>query len=155
VHPDLALGYPVPDVRVRLVTGDDLGADDFVAEGHRLFGKPTRRAFTGGVDVAINYTGGDTRVRSMKCLRRGGRLLTCSATAGFDPKTDLRYIWTYELQILGSNGWTRQDLEARLRMVRDGALRPVIDCTLPLEEARDGSRLLEAGEAVGKVVITP
>ena len=74
---------------------------------------------------------------------------------GFDPKTDLRYIWTYELQILGSNGWTRADLEALLRMVRDGALRPVIDRTLPLEEAREGLCLLEDREVVGKVVIAP
>ena len=103
----------------------------------------------------INYTGGDTWVRSMKCLRRGGRLLTCGATAGFDPKTDIRYIWTYELQILGSNGWTRGDLETLLRMVHDGHLRPVIDCVLPLEEAREGLRLLEDREVIGKVVITP
>src|SRR5262249_32610304 len=60
--------------------------DDVVAEVHRLFGKPARRAPTGGVDVVINYTGGDTWVPALKCLRRGGRMLTCGATAGFDPK---------------------------------------------------------------------
>ena len=42
-------------------------------------------------------------------LHRGGRVLTCGATAGYDPKEDLRFIWTYELQILGSNGWARED----------------------------------------------
>jgi alcohol dehydrogenase len=105
--------------------------------------------------VVINYTGGDTWVRSMKCLRRGGRMLTCGATAGFAPQTDIRYIWTYELEILGSNGWTREDLETLLEMVRDGRLRPVIDCVLPLEEAREGLRRLEDREVIGKVVITP
>lgn len=129
--------------------------EDFAAEVYRLFGKPTRRAYTGGVDAVINYTGGDTWVPAMKCLRRGGRMLTCGATAGFDPQTDIRYIWTYELQILGSNGWTREDLETLLCMVRDGRLRPVIDCVLPLEEAREGLRLLEDREVIGKVVITP
>jgi alcohol dehydrogenase len=133
----------------------DYARDDFVAEIHRIYGKPTRRAYTGGVDAVVNYTGGDTWVRSMKCLRRGGRLLTCGATAGFDPRTDLRYIWTYELQILGSNGWTREDLQALLGMVRDGALRPVIDRVLPLEEAREGLRLLEEREVIGKVIVTP
>jgi alcohol dehydrogenase len=141
----------------------ELGADhvinyareDFVAEIHRLCGKPTRRAYTGGVDAVINYTGGDTWVRSMRCLRRGGRMLTCGATAGFDPTTDIRYIWTYELQILGSNGWTREDLHALLGMVREGVLRPVIDRVLPLEEAREGLRLLEEREVIGKVIITP
>ena len=129
--------------------------DDFGAEVHRLFGKPTRRATTGGVDVVINYTGGDTWVPALKCLRRGGRMLTCGATAGFDPKTDIRYIWTYELQVLGSNGWTREDLETLLQMVHDGRLRPVIDRVLPLEEAREGLRLLEDREVVGKVIIAP
>jgi alcohol dehydrogenase len=133
----------------------DYAAEDWVAEIHRLFGKPTRRSYTGGVDVVINYTGGDTWVRSMKCLRRGGRMLTCGATAGFAPQTDIRYIWTYELEILGSNGWTREDLETLLEMVRDGRLRPVIDCVLPLEEAREGLRRLEDREVIGKVVIKP
>jgi len=114
----------------------DYASADFVAEVHRLFGKPTRRAYTGGVDVVINYTGGDTWVPSLKCLRRGGRLLTCGATAGFDAKTDIRYIWTYELKILGSNGWTREDIEALLALVKEGKLRPVIDRVLPLSEAR-------------------
>ncbi len=69
------------------------------------------------MDVVVNFTGGDTWVPSLRCLRRGGRLLTCGATAGFDPKTDIRYIWTFELQVLGSNGWTPEDLTTLLRMV--------------------------------------
>jgi alcohol dehydrogenase len=128
---------------------------DFVEEIHRLYGKPHRRGAIGGVDVVINFTGGDTWVKSMKCLRRGGRMLTCGATAGFDPQTDMRYIWTFELHILGSNGWTRQDLETLLKLVQDGSLRPVIDCTLPLTEAREALRRLEEREVIGKVIVTP
>jgi alcohol dehydrogenase len=141
----------------------ELGADhvidytsaDFRDEVYRLFGKPTRRAYTGGVDVVINYTGGDTWVPSLKCLRRGGRLLTCGATAGFDPKTDIRYIWTYELQVLGSNGWTRPDIEALLGLVESGKLRPVIDRVLPLADARLALRLIEDREVIGKVIVAP
>ena len=98
------------------------------------YGKPQRRSYEGGVDVVVNFTGGDTWVPSLRCLRRGGRLLTCGATAGFDPKTDIRFIWTFELQILGSNGWTPDDLTTLLRMVDEGRLRPVIDRLLPLAE---------------------
>ncbi len=133
----------------------DYASADFVAEVHHLFGKPTRRAYTGGVDVVINYTGGDTWVPSLKCLRRGGRLLTCGATAGFDPQTDIRYIWTYELKILGSNGWTREDIEALLALVKEGKLRPVIDRVLPLSEAREALRLIEDREVIGKVIVAP
>jgi alcohol dehydrogenase len=133
----------------------DYASADFMAEVHRRFGKPTRRAYTGGVDVVINYTGGDTWVPSLRCLRRGGRLLTCGATASFDPKTDIRYIWTYELQIKGSNGWAREDIEALLRLVEQGKLRPVIDRVLPLSQAREALRLIEDREVVGKVIVAP
>ena len=140
-----------------------LGADhvidytrgDFVAEVHGRFGKPARRHFDGGVDVVVNFTGGDTWVPSLRCLRRGGRLLTCGATAGFDPKTDIRFIWTFELQILGSNGWTPDDLTTLLRMVDERRLRPVVDRMLPLAEAREGIRLLVDREVIGKVIVVP
>ena len=141
----------------------ELGADhvidyargDFMAAVHDRFGKPHRRRFDGGVDVVVNFTGGDTWVPSLRCLRRGGRLLTCGATAGFDPKTDIRYIWTFELQILGSNGWTPEDLVTLLQMVEERRLRPVIDWVLPLAEAREGIRLLAEREVIGKVIVAP
>src|SRR5581483_10559365 len=52
-----------------------------------------------GADVAIDYTGGDTWVPSLRCLKRGGKLLVCGATAGYDPKEDLRYVWSFEIKI--------------------------------------------------------
>src|ERR1700730_8271411 len=113
----------------------ELGADhlinyvetDFVPEIYRLYNKPHRRQYEGGVDVVVNFTGGDTWVKSFRVLQRGGRLVTCGATAGHDPKTDLRYVWSFELRILGSNSWERQDPTALLDMVASGALKPVID----------------------------
>lgn len=133
----------------------DYTAADVVEEVHRRFGKPHRRTFTGGVDVVVNYTGGDTWVPSLRCLRRGGRLLTCGATAGYDPRTDIRFIWTFELEILGANGWTREDLETLLALVQAGRLTPVIDRVFPLEQAREALRLLEDREVVGKVIVAP
>jgi alcohol dehydrogenase len=133
----------------------DYAREDFMAEVHRRFGKPRRWSVEGGVDVVVNFTGGDTWVRSLRCLRRGGRLLTCGATAGFDLRTDIRYIWTFELQILGSNGWTPDDLVTLLELVEARRLLPVIDRVLPLAEAREGLRLLADREVIGKVIIVP
>lgn len=127
---------------------------DFHREVFRLFGKPHRRG-GGGVDMVINYTGGDTWVPSLRSLSKGGRMLTCGATAGFDPPTDIRYIWTFELQLLGSNGWTVDDLESLLNMVQAGKLKPVIDQVLPLTEAAEALRLLEDREVIGKVIVEP
>jgi NADPH:quinone reductase-like Zn-dependent oxidoreductase len=131
----------------------DYTREDFVKWVYEKWGKPHRRRFEGGVDVVVNYTGGDTWVKSLRALHRQGRLLTCGATAGYDPKEDLRFIWTFELQILGSNGWTREDLQLLLEMIRDGRLKPVIDRELPLEQVNEAFRLLEEREVFGKVVV--
>ena len=137
-----------------------LGADETVNYAEVDFARYTRERtgtlFTGGGwDVVVNFTGGDTWVKSLRCVKQGGRLLTCGATAGFDPPTDIRYIWTAEMDVRGSNGWKRSDLAALLDMVEDGRLRPVIDHRLPLEEGAEAMRLLEDRQFFGKIVLGP
>src|SRR5690242_8341516 len=110
------------------------------------YGKPQRRSYDGGVDVVVNFTGGETWQPSLRCLKRGGRLLVCGATAGYDPKEDLRYIWSFELKIIGSNSFYDDDLEALMRLIADGKLKPVIDKVLPLDRAREGLRLIQDRE---------
>lgn len=129
--------------------------DDFTKEIWKLYEKPHRRTFDGGVNMVVNFTGGDTWVPSFRCLQRGGRLVTCGATAGFDPKTDLRFIWTFELKILGSNSWAREDLEALLGYIQDGKMKMPIDNVFPLDEAREALRLIEDREVIGKVIVQP
>jgi alcohol dehydrogenase len=135
--------------------GIDYTTQSFEKEIWNLYGKPYRRSYDGGVDVVVNFTGGDTWVPSFKATKRGGKILTCGATAGFDPKTDIRYIWTFELKILGSNSWTREDLVALLTMIADGRMDPPIDRVLPLEQGGEGVRMLENREVFGKVVVAP
>lgn len=142
-----------------------LGADhvinyveqDFVKEVYARFGKPVRRGkgTDNGVDVVVNYTGGDTWVKSLRVLRVGGRLLTCGATAGYDPAEDIRFIWTFELDVIGSNGWMRTDLEALLGTVQRGELAAVIDEQVPLERAAEALARIENRDVFGKMVITP
>jgi alcohol dehydrogenase len=121
------------------------------------FGKPSARGRSdgGGVDVVVNYTGGDTWVPSIRALKRHGRLLTCGATAGFDPKEDIRHIWTFERQILGSNGWAFEDLESLFGLIVAGRLKVLVDKVLPLEETAEALRIVEDREVFGKVVVTP
>lgn len=128
--------------------------EDFMKALHGIAGKP-RISGEGGVDTIVNFTGGDTWVPSIKSLRKGGSLLTCGATAGFDPKTDMRYIWTFELNILGSNGWMREDLHALLDLVRQGRLNPPVDMRFSLEDAPKAFKMLEDREAFGKLIIVP
>jgi alcohol dehydrogenase len=151
-----------PDKLARL---KELGADhtinyretDFVKEIWALYGKPARRAGNAklGVDVAVNYTGGDTWVKTLRCLRVGGRLLTCGATAGFDPQEDLRFIWTFELKILGANSWARTDIEKLLSLVQSRELKVVVDRTYSLEQTNEAMQLIEDRNVFGKLVIVP
>ncbi|MEQ9643500.1 MAG: zinc-binding dehydrogenase [Alphaproteobacteria bacterium] len=134
--------------------GINYASTDFTKAIHEMYGKP--RIFgEGGVDVIVNFTGGDTWVASLKALSRGGRMLTCGATAGYSPQTDIRYIWTFEHDIKGSNGWSVSDIEALLAMCQDGRLTPVIDRTLPLTEGREAFRVLDDREVFGKVIVSP
>ena len=84
----------------------DLGADETLnyneVDFQRYCREHTGSLFSGGgYDVVVNFTGGDTWAPSLKCVKLGGRLLTCGATAGFDPPTDLRFIWTAEMDKIG------------------------------------------------------
>lgn len=128
---------------------------DFSKWAIAQYGKPQRRTNEGGVDVVINFTGGDTWVPSLKCLKRGGTLLVCGATAGHDPKEDLRYVWSFELNIKGSNSFYDDNLKALLDMVADGSVKPVIDRVVPLEQAAEGLALIRDREVLGKVIVTP
>ncbi|WP_198299244.1 zinc-binding dehydrogenase [Bordetella genomosp. 13] len=141
----------------------ELGADhvinyrdtDFSKWAIAQYGKPQRRTHEGGVDVVINFTGGDTWVPSLKCLKRGGTLLVCGATAGHDPKEDLRYVWSFELNIRGSNSFYDDNLKALLDMVADGTVDPLIDRAVPLEQAAEGLALIRDREVLGKVIVNP
>jgi alcohol dehydrogenase len=134
----------------------ELGADHLVDYTREDF---SRRAWEisgkKGVDVVINYTGGDTWVPSIRALALHGRLLTCGATAGYDPPEDIRYIWRREVNIIGCNGWRREDLEQLLAEVARGTIVPIIDRVFPLEQTAEAMRVIEDREVFGKVILRP
>jgi NADPH:quinone reductase-like Zn-dependent oxidoreductase len=131
-----------------------LGADetilyrdvDFLAEARRLTGKR-------GVDVVVEHVGGETFEKSVKALAKGGRLVTCGATAGGEATVNLRLVFFKLLSILGSTMGSIAELHEILRHVEAGCLRPVVDRVLPFEQVAEGHRVLEAREAFGKVVL--
>jgi NADPH:quinone reductase-like Zn-dependent oxidoreductase len=64
-------------------------------------------------------------------------------------------VWSFELNIIGSNSFYDDDLQALMELIAEGKMRPVIDKVLPLEEAREGLRLIQDREVIGKVVVAP
>lgn len=140
----------------------EIGADVVIDTGRekvrdavwQRFGKPSTRG-GGGVDVVVNYIGGDTWVESLKVLCAGGRMVTCGATAGYATGNDVRYIWSFELTILGSNGWSMEDQAEVMRMARDGEIRPVIHAVRPLAETAAAMQDLIDRKVFGKLVLVP
>jgi NADPH:quinone reductase-like Zn-dependent oxidoreductase len=106
-------------------------------------------------EVVFEHVGGDTFETSLACLPYGGRLVTCGATAGATVKLDLRVLFYKRISLLGSTMGSKGDLFRILRLVEEGRLRPVLDRTLPLEQAGIGHELLERRQQFGNVVLIP
>jgi alcohol dehydrogenase len=133
-----------------------LGADHLVNYATEDFSRQAW-AISGkrGVDVVVNFTGGNTWVPSLRALTVFGRLLTCGATAGAHPETDIRYIWRRQASIIGSDGWSRANLVHLVEQVAERRIKPVIDRVVPLDDIRDGFRALMSREVFGKVIVKP
>ena len=67
----------------------------------------------------------------------------------------MRYVWTFELKIIGSNSFYDEDLKGLMDLIAQGKMKPVIDKVLPLEQAAEGLRLIQDREVIGKVIVTP
>jgi NADPH:quinone reductase-like Zn-dependent oxidoreductase len=144
-----AAGGDAKTERARALGADhviDSNTQDFVAEVRRITGKR-------GADVIIEHVGGDVMAKSILAVAAGGRIVTCGATAGFHPAIDLRHVFARQIAILGSTMGSKGSLFGILEHVRAGRLRPVVDRILPLWDAQEAHRVLEAREAVGKVVL--
>jgi NADPH:quinone reductase-like Zn-dependent oxidoreductase len=124
----------------------ELGAEQAFESGARL---PER------VDAVIESVGKATWDHSLKSLRPGGRLVVTGATSGADAVSDLRRVFFLQLNIIGSTMGTRDELEDMLAFMAAKGVKPTIDRTLPLSEARAGLAAMAGGELFGKVVVEP
>lgn len=138
----------------KLARARALGADDVI--DHHQDDVPARvRALTGtrGADVVIEHVGQATWQRSIRCLARGGRVVTCGATTGHDTTLDLRHLFARQLSFLGSYMGTKGDLLRAARLFFDGVFTPVVDRTFPLSETAQSHAYLESSAQFGKVVL--
>ena len=106
-----------------------------------------------GVDLVIDSAGEATYAQNLASLRKGGRLVHCGVTTGFNPPADLRQLYLRQLEVIGSTLGSRTELAEVLRLAESGLLRPIIDATYPLEGLREATRRMEAGEQMGKLVV--
>jgi len=138
----------------KLAKARELGADEAINYTQIDWPKEVRRLTNGrGVDVVFEHTGAVTWPGSILSLKKGGRLVSCGATSGFDAKTDLRHVFYRHLTILGSMMGSKADLLAAMKFIESGQIRAVVDRTLPLAEAQKAHELIEDRAQFGKVVL--
>jgi NADPH:quinone reductase-like Zn-dependent oxidoreductase len=130
-----------------------LGVAETIDIGAGDVRRRVRELTDGGADLVVDYQGKDTWPISLRSARPGGRVVTCGATTGYEATTDLRYVWSRQLDILGSNAWRRDDLHTILDLVATEALEPVVHADFPLTRAPQAVAELEERRAFGKVVI--
>jgi NADPH:quinone reductase-like Zn-dependent oxidoreductase len=140
----------------KLAKARELGADETINYTNDDWPKEVKRLTNGrGVDVVFEHTGATTWPGSIVSLKKGGRLVTCGATSGFEAQTDLRHVFYRHLTILGSMMGSKADLLAAMKFIESGQIRAVVDRTLPLVEARKAHELMEDRAQFGKLVLVP
>jgi len=139
----------------KLETARQLGAD--VTLNHRtqdvgaeVRGLTKKR----GVDVVVEHVGDATWQTSLRCLSKGGRLVTCGATTGPLVETDVRRLFWNQYTIMGSTMGNAAEYRDVVSQLAAGRLRPIVDRVFPLTEARAGFERLQRGDQLGKIAIT-
>ncbi len=120
---------------------------DFAKEVRSITGKH-------GVDVIIDHVGKDTFDGNMKCLAKGGRLVTCGNTSGPMVEMNMAMVFFKGLSILGSTMGSRSEFLKAMDLVERGLAKPVIDKVFPFEELPKAHEYLESRKVFGKVLIS-
>ncbi len=140
--------------KLRLARG--LGADDVINHNEQDITAEARRITEKrGVDVVFEHVGSATWEKSVKALAVGGRLVTCGATTGYMGQTDIRYVYSRQLSILGSYMASKAELLKVIELVRQRRLKPVVDRIYSLAEAARAQERMEKREHFGKIVLRP
>ena len=139
----------------KLARARELGADATVNHATGDVKAAVKEATDGrGADIVVDHVGEATWRTSLDVAAREGRIAVCGATTGPNPPAALHRIWWKQLTILGSTMGTKADFEGAYELIAGGRARPVVDEVLPLSEIRAAHERLEAGEQLGKIVLS-
>ncbi len=134
----------------------ELGADHVINHYQQKISDEVRKVTNKqGVDIVIEHVGTATWDESLKSLKPGGTLVTCGATTGFQAGVDLRFLFSRQLSLHGSFMGTMGEFHEVMQHVFGGRLKPVVDRTFPLSEARAAHEYLQNSQMFGKVVLVP
>jgi NADPH:quinone reductase-like Zn-dependent oxidoreductase len=140
----------------KLEKGRELGADFTINHYQQKISDEVKK-ITGkeGVDIVFEHVGKAVWEECMRSLKAGGTLVTCGATTGPEVGVDIRFLFSRQYSVLGSYMGTMGDFHEGLKHVFSGRLKPVVDKSFPLSDARAAHERLEKSEMFGKVVLIP
>jgi NADPH:quinone reductase-like Zn-dependent oxidoreductase len=119
------------------------------------FDEETRTATAGeGADVVLDNVGSATFERSLKALARGGRLVVNGSTSGRTAELHMPTLFWRQLEVIGSSMNDHLEFAQAVQLVADGAVRVPIDSVLPFDELPAAIERLEAGDQLGKLVLS-
>jgi NADPH:quinone reductase-like Zn-dependent oxidoreductase len=140
--------------REKLAFANRWGAHATVDHHHGDVVAAVRHATGVGVDVVVETVGAATWQRSLESVRPGGQIVVCGATTGPNPPAALHRWWWKQLTLHGSSMGSPDDLRGAYELIRSGRARVHTDRVFPLSEMRAAHERLEAGEQVGKIVVS-
>lgn len=108
-------------------------------------------------DAVLNHLGGPFTAVGLEALRRGGTMVCCGMTAGWESTVEVASLAWDQKRILGSTMGTQEDLAAVVGLVAEGTLDvgPVVYEEYGLEAVPDAFEAMEGREHVGKLVVRP
>ncbi len=140
--------------REKLERAREAGAEEVIHYRDQDVENEVRR-ITGrrGVDVVVDSVGKSTWLTSIRSLARGGRLVTCGATTGPDPVTNIARIYWNQLTIFGSTMGNRKEFREMLDAVTSSGLRPIVDSEFPMDDFARAYERMEEANQFGKILL--
>ncbi len=141
----------------------ELGADVVIDYRSEDFAERVRSETNGGADVILDHIGAPYLAPNLACLAKGGRLVLIGVMKGAKAELNLAALMVKRQHIIGSVLRSRRVEEKAaitvefsktvLPLFADGRIEPLIHAVLPLSEAAEAHRMMEASEHFGKVVL--
>ncbi|MFG2557027.1 crotonyl-CoA carboxylase/reductase [Streptomyces sp. NPDC048581] len=147
-----ALGCDVIVNRAEIGLGDATTPEETIEQGKRL-GRFIRREVGEDPSVAFDYIGRATFGVSVFVVRRGGTVVTCGSSTGYQHTYDNRYLWMNSKRIIGSHAANLQEQAELNRLVALGKIAPVLSSVYTLDEVGEAARLVQTNQHLGKVAV--
>ncbi|MCF1594627.1 crotonyl-CoA carboxylase/reductase [Streptomyces muensis] len=147
-----ALGCEVIVNRAEIGLGEATTPEETIEQGKRL-GRIIRREVGEDPAVAFDYIGRATFGVSVFVVRRGGTVVTCGSSTGYQHVYDNRYLWMNSKRIVGSHAANLQEQAELNRLVALGKISPVLSSVYGLDEVGEAARLVQTNQHLGKVAV--